>query len=279
MILYLEGDLIQPSKMQRFFRKFRQRLFPDNKVGKYLLYAVGEIVLVVIGILIALQINEWNQKIEQQQTVRRYLSNLIGDIKQDVSQYDQESESVIFRYHSLQQLLVLLGEEPVKLQLGESIKPLSAQNRIWSRPLPDQPDSLFIARAFLWSIRDAHPVISKSTYNEMTSTGNYSFLKNQFLKDAINNYYNELEWRFSDTQDLWTLHIMENWRNSLTKSGVLPQDPFSVEQPLDLLRNNQERIGLLRTLIRSAWYRAVSLNRMHGESLNLIQLIETELEK
>ena len=265
--------------MLRFFRKIRQHLISNNKVSKYLLYAVGEIVLVVIGILIALQINEWDQKIEQQQTVRRYLSNLIGDIKQDIAQYNQQGDDSVFRFHSLQHLLVLLGEEPVKLQLGESIKPLSTQNRIWSRPLPDQPDSLFIATAFLWSIRDAHPVISKSTYDEMTSTGSYSFLKNQFLKNAINNYYNELEWRFSHTQDLWAMHIMENWRNSLSKSGVLPQDPFTVEQPLDLLRNNQERIGILRAVIRSSWFRAESLDLMHQESLNLIQLIETELEK
>ena len=47
--------------MIKFFRKIRQKLLTQNKFSKYLLYAVGEIVLVVIGILIALQINNWNQ--------------------------------------------------------------------------------------------------------------------------------------------------------------------------------------------------------------------------
>ncbi len=47
--------------MIHFFRKIRQQLITQNKVSKYLLYAVGEIVLVVIGILIALQINNWNE--------------------------------------------------------------------------------------------------------------------------------------------------------------------------------------------------------------------------
>ena len=46
--------------MIAFFRKIRQRLLSENKVSKYLAYAFGEIVLVVIGILIALQINNWN---------------------------------------------------------------------------------------------------------------------------------------------------------------------------------------------------------------------------
>tara|TARA_R110000744_G_scaffold373458_1_gene485630 strand:+ start:8838 stop:9908 length:1071 start_codon:yes stop_codon:yes gene_type:complete len=48
--------------MIKFFRKIRQRLLTDNKFSKYFLYAIGEIVLVVIGILIALQINTWNEE-------------------------------------------------------------------------------------------------------------------------------------------------------------------------------------------------------------------------
>ncbi|MDT0538706.1 DUF6090 family protein [Croceitalea sp. P059] len=47
--------------MIKFFRKIRQNLLLENKTGKYFKYAIGEIVLVVIGILIALQINNWNQ--------------------------------------------------------------------------------------------------------------------------------------------------------------------------------------------------------------------------
>ncbi|WP_350289269.1 DUF6090 family protein [uncultured Croceitalea sp.] len=57
--------------MIKFFRKIRQRLLSENKFSKYLLYAIGEIVLVVIGILIALQINNWKEerKLKQQQKV------------------------------------------------------------------------------------------------------------------------------------------------------------------------------------------------------------------
>jgi hypothetical protein len=48
--------------MIKFFRKIRRQLFSENKFSKYLLYAIGEILLVVIGILIALSINNWNEK-------------------------------------------------------------------------------------------------------------------------------------------------------------------------------------------------------------------------
>lgn len=47
--------------MINFFKKIRQDLLMENKTGKYLKYAIGEILLVVIGILIALQANNWNE--------------------------------------------------------------------------------------------------------------------------------------------------------------------------------------------------------------------------
>ena len=62
--------------MIRFFRHLRQRLMANNKIGKYLLYAFGEIVLVVIGILIALSINTWNEQRKedaQEQVILRRL--------------------------------------------------------------------------------------------------------------------------------------------------------------------------------------------------------------
>ena len=46
--------------MIKFFRKIRYNLIEKNRTGKYLKYAIGEIILVVIGILIALSINNWN---------------------------------------------------------------------------------------------------------------------------------------------------------------------------------------------------------------------------
>ena len=55
----------------------------DNKPLKYMRYAIGEILLVVIGILIALQINTWNQKIKMQELRQSYLRSLIVDIAQD----------------------------------------------------------------------------------------------------------------------------------------------------------------------------------------------------
>lgn len=62
--------------MIKFFRKIRQHLLAENKFSKYLIYAIGEIILVVIGILIALQINNWNDKRKDRQRENIILNQL-----------------------------------------------------------------------------------------------------------------------------------------------------------------------------------------------------------
>jgi hypothetical protein len=72
--------------MIKFFRKIRQKLLSENKFSKYLIYAIGEIVLVVIGILIALQINNWNEKRKSREAVKIAIEGLIADLKKDTLQ-------------------------------------------------------------------------------------------------------------------------------------------------------------------------------------------------
>jgi hypothetical protein len=55
----------------------------ENKTSKYLKYAIGEIILVVIGILIALSINNWNKQNEDRKLEKRYISELTLDLQQD----------------------------------------------------------------------------------------------------------------------------------------------------------------------------------------------------
>jgi hypothetical protein len=69
--------------MIRFFRKIRQKLLSENKFGKYLTYAIGEIILVVIGILIALYINNLNTDKQESITLNGYLNNIAENIKSD----------------------------------------------------------------------------------------------------------------------------------------------------------------------------------------------------
>ena len=69
--------------MIKFFRKIRQKLLTENKFSKYILYAIGEIILVVIGILIALQINNWNLAQQDRKTEIENLRALQKEFSQN----------------------------------------------------------------------------------------------------------------------------------------------------------------------------------------------------
>ena len=73
--------------MTNFFRKIRKRLADDNKPLKYMRYAIGEIVLVIIGILIALQINNWNQIEKSKSESNRLLIVLKQDLEKDIHNF------------------------------------------------------------------------------------------------------------------------------------------------------------------------------------------------
>ena len=69
--------------MINFFRRIRQQLLSQNRFSKYLLYAIGEIVLVVIGILIALQVNEWNENRKEAKREKETLKSLLIELEEN----------------------------------------------------------------------------------------------------------------------------------------------------------------------------------------------------
>lgn len=71
--------------MIKFFRKIRQKMLTENKFSKYLLYAIGEIILVVIGILIALQVSNWNQNYQLRQLENKYLKEIKSSLEFDLN--------------------------------------------------------------------------------------------------------------------------------------------------------------------------------------------------
>ena len=70
--------------MIKFFRRIRKQLLGEGKIGNYLKYAIGEVVLVAIGILMALQINNWNEKRLNSILEQELMFNLISDIEVDI---------------------------------------------------------------------------------------------------------------------------------------------------------------------------------------------------
>ena len=84
--------------MIKFFRKIRRNLLSEGKTGKYFKYAIGEIILVVIGILIALQVSNWNTNRIENQELQKSLENLYAEFKineQILSKAIKANDSVI----------------------------------------------------------------------------------------------------------------------------------------------------------------------------------------
>ena len=96
--------------MIKFFRHFRQRFISEGKTKKYLLYAIGEIILVVIGILIALQINNWNQELGNKQEEQTIIKNLNLEFKKNIisiQKYIKHHETIL---SDTRALIDLVGE-------------------------------------------------------------------------------------------------------------------------------------------------------------------------
>ena len=88
------ADVVKPQieAMINFFRRIRKKLANDNKPLKYMRYAIGEIVLVVIGILIALQVNNWNEDYKESLAIKNVLIEIKEDLIQDKAELERNIE-------------------------------------------------------------------------------------------------------------------------------------------------------------------------------------------
>ena len=94
--------------MIKFFRHIRQNLIMENKTGKYLKYAIGEIVLVMIGILLALQVSNWNQERKDRISERKLLDNIHRDFIQNKVSFDSVKAINYRGLNALEKIVALL---------------------------------------------------------------------------------------------------------------------------------------------------------------------------
>jgi len=93
--------------MTKVFQRIRQKLLFKNKLKKYLVYAIGEIILVVIGILIALGINNWNESRKTEDKIEQFLISLKSDLTEDLKEVDMVIEVQRFRSKMISEAIEL----------------------------------------------------------------------------------------------------------------------------------------------------------------------------
>ena len=157
--------------MIKFFRKIRQDLLAEDKTGKYMKYAIGEIVLVVIGILIALQINNWNEnrKINNQEIV--YLQDLKNDFTFDIETLNARIAINNVIVHNIDTILTLIS----------------------SKKTFTQQDELLLANMTSKLFGESYFIPEKGTINQIQASSSGSFIKNKKLRDLIFRYYSNAE--------------------------------------------------------------------------------------
>jgi hypothetical protein len=156
-------------KMITFLRRVRKGVFEEGRIGNYLIYALGEIVLVVIGILIALQINNWNEERKARRLENVYYCKLLEDVRQDqvlLNSLSVENEERIKGSNEL--ISMLQKKKPRPKAVMTAMRTAIAKTTFTFKP-------------------------SKSAFEDIKSSGNLHILTDLELKDKLINYYSVLE--------------------------------------------------------------------------------------
>lgn len=157
--------------MIKFFRRIRQQLVIESKFRKYVIYATGEIALVVIGILIALQVSNWNENKKELVRAHKVLENLSDEIMQDSDYFNK----------------VYLAEKNIFLQGAEVLFHEHRKDQI------TQGHDSIIGMSF--RLACFTPVIksSKNAYNELMASDLLIHIKSEDLKHNLKEYYGQID--------------------------------------------------------------------------------------
>lgn len=148
--------------MIKFFRRIRQQMLTDNKFSKYLLYAIGEILLVVVGILIALQINNNNEARKQRAQELHYLKNLRTDLILNIAELDRYISTRNSRIESANYVL----------------------EHFEGKPLTDLNAFAFhTTNIYIWQKFTQQD----NTFQELVNSGNLALISNDSIKNGLLN--------------------------------------------------------------------------------------------
>lgn len=155
--------------MIRFFRSLRQQFISKNQMGKYFKYAIGEILLVMVGILLALQVNNWNENRKEADRRQDFLVELRKGIASDIVYLEKQDSVLSSHFDASEKALAKFYEART---LDEVL----------------HVDSIF---RFQWGDLP----LNTRVYDEMLNTGSLYLLKSEALKKQITDYYNTIDSR------------------------------------------------------------------------------------
>jgi len=153
--------------MIKIFRKIRQNLLSQGKIGKYFKYAIGEIILVVIGILIALQLNTWKETAKNKEVELSYLEGIRNNLDQDIYDLNELIGKDTLKFEMYTTLLRSFTDKTIKKNSGGFI--------------------YAIGQSYVTHTFNGNSIV----FEDMKSSGKINYIQSDVLRFSILEYYNE----------------------------------------------------------------------------------------
>ena len=205
--------------MIKFFRHIRKSLLMESKTSKYFKYAIGEIVLVVIGILIALQINNWNNNRLESSKEQLFLKNLESDVKANLIEYKNTYNRSLQAYLASNEILEII----------KSKKPITNQNKI---------DSLVHLMINEFTSLD----LIDGSINEILNTGSLNVIKDAKLRKKLSNWsktINDYQDDVKITNDYLFDKLIPSTENKLLlRNSKVPEKFSSIDNVKNITKSN-----------------------------------------
>ena len=259
-----------------FFRKLRKRLLTENRLGRYLIYALGEIVLVVIGILLALQINTWNNSREDRLEERGLLLRLEKELNRDLKEIEEVKNDSEVRI-----LLAL----PVLDSLGKN----NAQHvRNWAYYKQAEItfsgtsgiNELSLGQSLFYVLARNQFNPARITFDEMQSTGKLSLLCSDALRIALQQHYSDLN-GLQMFEDGLMSEVQKSFRDALysneisTLSHEKQQEILArMTTPGQLKATLENYLKVTMTLLEQLYYNSDST---YQQTLQLLAMVQEQI--
>jgi len=242
--------------MIKFFRKIRQKLLAENRFSKYLLYAIGEIILVMIGILLALQVNNWNEEKKSKANEVKLLKELRKDVAFSVKEFD-----TVMHYNR---------------------RTVNYLKTIQKHLFNDLPYSKVLDTAFTHLDIFHIPYLPKTTYETLKVRG-IDRISNDTLKSKIINFYEFEFQRIVDDWGGWEWSFNQNTTQRMMISHIRRNDEYENDTArpnnYEALKSDMEFGNFLNVLIVLRTGHLKALEWTQGQCSELLEHLNQELEK
>ena len=197
--------------MIKFFKHIRKSLLMENKTSRYFKYAIGEIILVVIGILIALQVSNWNTQREFDQRLNSYYSKINEELK---TVLDKTKEQIKVQESLALQLNIILNilKDKDRSRIPELKKNLGAVATVWTVNFSPDVFDEFVSQEFLSKVKDKE---LKLLFTDLK----HNYKRMNLMDDYNQNQYNTILEPFIANTINYSSIALPKYREGLKQGG------------------------------------------------------------